>query len=396
MSSSDMRLTAATDLGAPVTTVRLEDIVVDDPRFQVRETLDEATVEHYRTILDQLPPIRVARIDGRLVLIDGRHRVEAALREGRRELPAVIKDLDEREALREAIRANAKNGLPLTLAERKRAAVRLLKLFPEASDRSIAHDVGLSDKTVGQLRRQLESSAGIPHLTARVGRDRKVRTVRKTSSVSRLRRPRMPPAEAEPAASGAAPTAQAAGAPEPEASVVPEAPRPEADLATPEQAGRDTLDQPTLAPAAAPAQQANAEPQGKLAAERLPAPIGHDAVTSANLAPRSEFQTSTAAAVPALGWAYRRACQPRQFPEPGSLDPSGYDRACSFEVALNVLRQVRDRDGEAVLRPWQWWKEHHGNPYAGKQAAEILKGLALYIERNLVPSVPAGRQKSGG
>lgn len=82
--------------------------------------------------------------------------------------------------------------------------------------------------------------------------------------------------------------------------------------------------------------------------------------------------------------AYLRVCRPEHFPEPGPVDAEEYDRAVSFEVALNVLRRIRDWDGEKVLRPWQRWHEHHGNLKAGEQAAALLQNLAGYMKVNLL------------
>ncbi|MEW6048682.1 MAG: ParB N-terminal domain-containing protein [Bacillota bacterium] len=235
MAPNKTRPAAQADPGVPVTTVRVDDLVLDDARFHVRDALDEPTVEHYRTILNRLPPILVARLGKQLVLLDGRHRVEAASREGRRELPAVVKDLDEREALREAIRANARNGLPLTLDERKRAAERLLKAFPEASDRSVAHDVGLSDKTVGAIRQDLERTAEIPRLPVRVGRDRKVRRViqRECPAPARLRRHSQPEPSDELSASALEPAEGTTAEQEPEDAARPAAATPEAGATVP-------------------------------------------------------------------------------------------------------------------------------------------------------------------
>lgn len=50
--------------------------------------------------------------------------------------------------------ANPAEGLPLSVAERKAAAERIVSGRPELSDRSIAQGVGLSAKTVGEIRRR--------------------------------------------------------------------------------------------------------------------------------------------------------------------------------------------------------------------------------------------------
>ncbi|GAA0664744.1 hypothetical protein GCM10009535_50600 [Streptomyces thermocarboxydovorans] len=68
-----------------------------------------------------------------------------------------------------AVKLNSSHGLPLTLADRKAAALQMLADFPEWSNRRLAGIVGLSDKTVAALRRR--SAAELPHpATVRVGR----------------------------------------------------------------------------------------------------------------------------------------------------------------------------------------------------------------------------------
>ncbi|MFF0153618.1 ParB/RepB/Spo0J family partition protein [Micromonospora sp. NPDC005203] len=115
----------------------------------------------------ELPPILVQRSTMRV--IDGAHRVRAALLCGQRTITAVLFDGCDREAFVLAVRLNVTHGLPLSLAERKAAATRILHDYPEWSDRSIASVTGVSDKTVGAIRRR--SPAEIPQPTDRVARD---------------------------------------------------------------------------------------------------------------------------------------------------------------------------------------------------------------------------------
>jgi hypothetical protein len=106
-------------------------------------------------------------------VLDGVHRVHAAVRLGRETIGAVFFEgsLDEGFAL--AVRSNVTHGLPLTLADREAAAMRLLVAFPEWSDRAIATNAGLCAGTVGSLR--IAVGAGIQG--ARIGRDGRVRPV---------------------------------------------------------------------------------------------------------------------------------------------------------------------------------------------------------------------------
>jgi hypothetical protein len=115
--------------------------------------------------LDALPPIVVQAAT--MAVIDGVHRVEAFRRRGRPEIPAVLVDCSDAEALVIAVEANVRHGLPLTLAERRRAASALLGRFADRSDRWIAARTGLSHTTVASLR----ASVPGPAATRRVGLD---------------------------------------------------------------------------------------------------------------------------------------------------------------------------------------------------------------------------------
>ncbi|MBP2326472.1 ParB-like chromosome segregation protein Spo0J [Kibdelosporangium banguiense] len=119
-----------------------------------------------------LPPILVHRET--MQVIDGMHRLRAALAQGRETISARFYDGDNADVFVAAVEANTAHGLPLSLNDRKRAAARILLSHPHWSDRAIAAVTGLSHKTVGTIRQR---SAGESHQSnARVGRDGKTRT----------------------------------------------------------------------------------------------------------------------------------------------------------------------------------------------------------------------------
>lgn len=131
--------------------------------------------EHVRRLLESgvsLPPIVVHRPTMRVV--DGMHRLSVARLRGQRDIAVVFFDGDDNEAFELAVQLNVAHGLPLTLAERRSAAARLLTMRPEWSDRRVAESAGLSPKTVGVVRR---TTAEIPQLTTRAGRDGRTRAV---------------------------------------------------------------------------------------------------------------------------------------------------------------------------------------------------------------------------
>ncbi|WP_326718387.1 MULTISPECIES: ParB N-terminal domain-containing protein [unclassified Streptomyces] len=122
-------------------------------------------------VTDVLPPIIVHR--STMQVIDGMHRVRAALRNGRSVIDARIVDCDERTAFVLAVKSNITHGLPLSPADRKAAAVSIFASHPEWSDRAVAMAVGVSDKTVSALRGS--STAEHAQSNSRVGRDGRVR-----------------------------------------------------------------------------------------------------------------------------------------------------------------------------------------------------------------------------
>ncbi|HJP78055.1 MAG TPA: ParB N-terminal domain-containing protein [Pseudonocardiaceae bacterium] len=134
---------------------------------------------HVRTLAEtdaELPPILVQRSTMRV--IDGAHRVAAARLRGADTVRARFFDGDDAAAFLLAVKSNVLQGLPLTLAERKQAAKRIVTSHPQWSDRAIAAVVGLDHKTVGSVRRCLIGE--IPQSVRRIGRDGRVRPVDNT------------------------------------------------------------------------------------------------------------------------------------------------------------------------------------------------------------------------
>ncbi|MFE3193073.1 ParB N-terminal domain-containing protein [Nocardia sp. NPDC059240] len=99
-----------------------------------------------------LPAIIVHRRTMRVV--DGAHRLAAAKELGHETIAVRFFDGSENEAFVLAVHANIAHGLPLSLAERKAAARRLVLSHPQWSDRLIADVAGLSHKTVSAERRR--------------------------------------------------------------------------------------------------------------------------------------------------------------------------------------------------------------------------------------------------
>jgi ParB-like chromosome segregation protein Spo0J len=140
----------------------------DSPRLL---GIDEEHIRRLAEMETTLPPILVHR--GTMRVIDGMHRLRAAMLTGKREIQVEFFDGSEEEAFIQAVRANIGHGLPLTLADRRAAASRILSTHPHLSDRAIGSYTGLSDKTVSAIRSR--STSEITQLSRRVGADGRVR-----------------------------------------------------------------------------------------------------------------------------------------------------------------------------------------------------------------------------
>jgi ParB-like chromosome segregation protein Spo0J len=155
--------------------VPLDDLVLD-PNLNLRDRLDDFTVERYADSWDRLPPITVYNIDDRLLVADGFHRHAAAVMLGKRAIKAEIRDGSFTDALDFVASVNLFHGLPLTRAERRRAVEIKLKLHHDWSDRRMAEELAVSRELVAKIRRQLIESHKIPNLPGRVGADGKLYT----------------------------------------------------------------------------------------------------------------------------------------------------------------------------------------------------------------------------
>ncbi|MER7000251.1 ParB N-terminal domain-containing protein [Streptomyces sp. NPDC000410] len=118
-----------------------------------------------------LPPILVNRRN--MQVIDGTHRLLAALLRGDETIRVTFFDGTAEEAFLCSVQANVEHGLPLSLADRQAAATRIVASHPHMSDRAIARASGLGAKAVAAIRRR-STDAG-QRLNTRMGRDGKVR-----------------------------------------------------------------------------------------------------------------------------------------------------------------------------------------------------------------------------
>ena len=155
--------------------IPLDDLVLDQ-NLNLRDRLDDFTVERYADSWERLPPITVYNIDERLLVADGFHRHAAAVMLGKRTIRAEIREGTFTDALDFVASINLFHGLPLTRSERRRAVEVKLKLHHDWSDRRMAEELAVSRELIAKIRRQLIEAHKIPNLPGRVGADGKLYT----------------------------------------------------------------------------------------------------------------------------------------------------------------------------------------------------------------------------
>jgi len=120
-----------------------------------------------------LPPILVDRRT--MQVIDGMHRLMAASVRGQESIDVIFFEGNEADIFLRAVQENVTHGLPLSRADRRAAAERIIASHPHMSDRAIGRAAGLAAKTIATIRKLSGEEAQQP--TVRVGRDGKSRPV---------------------------------------------------------------------------------------------------------------------------------------------------------------------------------------------------------------------------
>ena len=150
----------------------VDDLVLDST-LNLRDRLDQETVERYDESWDRMPPVTVFEVEGRWLLADGFHRHASAVRRERRTIAAEVHAGTFADALEFAATANLSHGLPLTRAERRRVVETKLRIHPDWSDRRLSDEMGIGREMIGRVRKQLVDAGQLPSSAVRVGADGK-------------------------------------------------------------------------------------------------------------------------------------------------------------------------------------------------------------------------------
>ncbi|MFD3621739.1 helix-turn-helix domain-containing protein [Streptomyces sp. NPDC058676] len=134
---------------------------------------DEEFVGQLAQSVTPWPAIVVHRAT--MTVVDGVHRLRAAQLRGEKHIAVRFFDGDVQDAALLAVAVNVAHGRALSVADRVAAAERIFLDRPDWSDRAVAAVAGLSARKVADVRRTC--GAGTPGAGHRVGRDGRARPV---------------------------------------------------------------------------------------------------------------------------------------------------------------------------------------------------------------------------
>jgi hypothetical protein len=135
--------------------------ILRDASLQVRQRVDPRTVHKYAEAMRadaEFPPVTLAHIDGSLYLVDGWHRVAAALANNQFLVLADVSEMTLDEARWYAAKANTEHGLPLKAKEVR----EVFRAFIDTRQ----HVLGSGDKRLMPYR-EIAKRIGKPFSTTR-------------------------------------------------------------------------------------------------------------------------------------------------------------------------------------------------------------------------------------
>lgn len=136
-----------------------------DDTYQVRVRTNTDAIKDYKRLYEEkahLPAVRAVRVNGKLRIIDGFHRVEAARLAEQKKIGCVVIGDDEmtpEEALGIALEQNHEHGIRRSRADKREVVIKahgLGWLNGEDSFRSVAKRIGVSDGLIRKVLKELE------------------------------------------------------------------------------------------------------------------------------------------------------------------------------------------------------------------------------------------------
>ena len=136
--------------------IDVDDITIDFGLYPRRGGINNEIVEQYRNSIDKLPPIVVQEVDK--ILIDGFHRLQAHILEGKKTIKAEALDIPKDKILIESIKRNNTHGYQLSKDDKQRLARELWKQMdgkPVDKKRELTDLFSVSAKTISNWTNDL-------------------------------------------------------------------------------------------------------------------------------------------------------------------------------------------------------------------------------------------------
>ena len=136
--------------------IDVDDITIDFGLYPRRGGINNEIVEQYRNSIDKLPPIVVQEVDK--ILIDGFHRLQAHILEGKKTIKAEALDIPKDKILIESIKRNNTHGYQLSKDDKQRLARELWKQMdgkPVDKKRELTELFSVSAKTISNWTNDL-------------------------------------------------------------------------------------------------------------------------------------------------------------------------------------------------------------------------------------------------
>jgi ParB family transcriptional regulator, chromosome partitioning protein len=156
------RAQADSDEAAAAGLVNISVYEIDRNPFQPRRDFDEAEIDQLADSIQEhglIQPIVVRRVDERYQLVAGERRLRAAIKAGWPELPAQVKDVDDRQAAELAIVENLQRK-DLNPLEKAASFQQYLERY-QCTQEELARRLQIDRSTVANLIRLLELPADV-------------------------------------------------------------------------------------------------------------------------------------------------------------------------------------------------------------------------------------------
>lgn len=141
--------------------VKLSDLAFD-PKHQMR--VDLPGLDDYTQVIKgsrkewKFPPIEVAKVAGKLYVVDGFTRGNAAKAAGLDEVPCVVTKMTAAESMARAFQSNSTNGYNRTYADKRKAVLQAYRFYgTEATNRELARRCAVSHTFVAKVLKEFLS-----------------------------------------------------------------------------------------------------------------------------------------------------------------------------------------------------------------------------------------------